>query len=115
MTPDEENLEACAKAALGADFDPMPWDDAPRWRQFAAYAVAKAVIATGHPDHVRSAWVLEMVTQGWRWSQALDEKAKTHPGIVFGELTRGGTVHWMNVVKAVREVGKARGVRMFGA
>lgn len=56
-----------------------------------------------------------MCTMGWRWEQTFDEAKKTHPGIVFGELTKGGTNHWLNVIKAVREVGKARGIRMLGA
>lgn len=96
-------LEQAARAALAADFDPVPWDDAPEWRRRAARAVAKAAMDTGSPDHTRSAWYLEMTLMGWRWSKTLDEVAKTHPGIVEGELTRGGTRHWENVVKAVRE------------
>lgn len=109
-----DDLEACAKAALAADFDPVPWDEAPRWRQFTSIAVAKAALETGNPDFVRSAWTLEMTKLGWRWEQTFDEARKTHPGIVFGELTSPGTRHWMGVIKAVREVGKARGMRMLG-
>lgn len=113
--PTRESVEACARAALAADFDPVPWDEAPTWRKLAAAAVAEAALATNHPDHTRAAWTLEMTKLGWRWSQAFDEAQKTHPGIVYGELTRGGTVHWCNVIKAVRAVGKQYGMWMVGA
>ncbi len=96
----------CAKVALENDFDPVPWDEAPRWRQRAAYAVADAALNTASPDHTRAAWVTEMVNQGWRWSQEFNEQQKTHPGVLFGELTRGGVKHWLNVVDKVRAVGK---------
>jgi hypothetical protein len=111
----DEAFTACARAALAADFDPVPWDEAPRWRQLAMYAVAAAALDTNHADHARSAWVLEMTKQGWRWDKALDEEKKTHPGIVFGELTYGGTKHWDAVVKAVRSEGRRLGMRMLGA
>jgi hypothetical protein len=110
--PIDDAFTECAKAALAADFDPVPWDEAPRWRQLAAYAVADAALNTNNPDHTRAAWVTEMVAQGWRWSQEYDETKKTSSGIVFGELTGGGTKHWINVVRCVREVGKRLGVRM---
>ncbi len=108
----DAGLEACAKAALAADFDPVPWDEAPRWRQFVSIAVAKAALDTGSPDHTRAAWTLEMTTMGWRWAPIFDEAQKTHPGIVFGELTGPGTRHWMSVIKAVREEGKKHGMWM---
>lgn len=101
-----EGFTECAKAALAADFDPVPWDEAPKWRQLAAYAVAESALNTANPDFTRSAWVLEMTTQGWRWDHAFNEALKTHPGIVFGALTRGGFTHWQNVVTQVRAVGK---------
>jgi hypothetical protein len=110
--PIDDAFTECAKAALENDFDPVPWDEAPRWRQLAAYAVADSALNTNSPDFTRSAWVLEMTVQGWYWDHAFDEKKKTHPGIVFGELTRGGVKHWSNVVAKVREVGKRLGVRM---
>lgn len=110
-----DGLEACVRAALAADFDPVPWDEAPEWRRKAALAVALAALNTNNPDHTRAAWVTEMVNQGWRWSQEFNEQQKTTPGIVFGELTRGGTNHWLGVIKNVREVGRAHGVRMLGA
>ena len=110
--PITDEFTECAKAALAADFDPVPWDEAPMWRQLAAAAVADAALNTNSPDFTRSAWVLEMTTMGWRWSQEFNEQQKTHPGIVFGELTRGGVKHWLNVVKQVREIGKKLGVRM---
>jgi len=108
----DDAFTECAKAALENDFDPVPWDEAPRWRQLAAYAVADSALNTNSPDFTRSAWVLEMTVQGWYWDHAFDEKRKTHPGIVFGELTRGGVKHWSNVVARVREVGTRLGVRM---
>lgn len=111
----EEAFEECAKAALAADFDPVSWDEAPEWRKRAARAVASAALSTNNPDQTRAAWVTEMVAQGWRWSQEHDEAKKTSPGIVFGELTGGGTRHWLNVIKAVREVGQRLGVRMLGS
>lgn len=110
-----DGLEACSRAALAADFDPVPWEEAPTWRRKAALAVALAALNTNNPDHTRAAWTHEMCEMGWRWSQELNEQQKTHPGIVFGELTKGGTKHWLGVIKTVREVGKARGVRMLGA
>lgn len=107
-----DGLEACSRTALATDFDPVPWEEAPTWRRKAALAVALAALNTNNPDQTRAAWVTEMVAQGWRWSQEYDEAKKTSPGIVYGELTGGGTKHWLNVIKAVREVGKAHGVRM---
>lgn len=116
MTTDAiDGLEACARAALAADFEPVPWADAPPWRRKAALAVALAALNTNNPDHARAAWVTEMVDQGWRWSQEFNEQQKTSPGIVYGELTKGGTNHWLSVVKAVREVGQTHRVRMLGA
>ena len=109
-----DGLEACSRAALAAYFDPVPWEEAPTWRRKAALAVALAALNTNNPDQARAAWTTEMCSQGWRWSQELDEAQKTHPGIVFGELTRGGTKHWCGVVEAVRRVGRERGVRMLG-
>lgn len=112
MRPVTEGFTACARAALAVDFDPVPWDEAPQWRQFAAYAVAESALDTANPAFVRSAWVLEMTVQGWRWDHAFDEAKKTHPGIVFGELTKGGFLHWQAVVDQVRKVGKVYGVAM---
>jgi hypothetical protein len=107
-----DGFTTCAKAALAADFDPVPWDEAPEWRRRAAYAAAEGALDTNNPSFARSAWVLEMTIQGWRWSQTFDESLKTHPGIVFGELTRGGFKHWQNVVDRVREVAKTHAVPM---
>jgi hypothetical protein len=104
----------CAKAALKYDFDPVPWEDAPPWRKTAMYAVADAALNTNNPDFTRMAWFESMCAQGWRWDRLLDEQKKTHPGIVAGELTHGGTRHWLFVIKQVREVGRSLGVRMLG-
>jgi len=112
--PIDEYFLACAKAALAADFDPVPWDEAPAWRQNAACAVADAALNTNSPDFTRSAWYECMTSHGWRWDKVLDEQKKTHPGIVVGELTRGGSKHWENVVMQVRDVGRRLGVRMLG-
>ncbi len=111
---DDNSLELCARAALAADFDPVPWEDAPGWRRRAAFAVAKSAIGSTSPDQARMAWFTEMCAQGWRWDRVLDEKAKTHPGIVAGDLTRGGSRHWENVVATVRSVARQHGVRMTG-
>lgn len=105
---------ACVQEALAADFDSMPWDDAPEWRRRAAAAVAESALDTNNPDFARCAWTTEMCSMGWRWDREVDEVRKTHPGIVFGELTRGGTVHWLRVVSRVREVGRKLDVRMLG-
>lgn len=114
MRPFDDSFTACAKAALANDFDPVPWDAAPYWRQQAAYAVAESALDTNSPDFTRSAWFLAMTTMGWRWDHMLDEEKKTHPGIREGELTRSGSKHWENVVKQVRDVGRTLGVRMLG-
>lgn len=111
---DLDALESCARAALAADFDPVPWKDAPVWRRLAAVAVSKACLETGSPDFARSAWFLQMTSAGWRWDKTFSERYKTHPGIVEGELTRSGSKHWENVVKQVRDVGRRLGVRMLG-
>ena len=113
---DDPNFVLCAMAALSADFDSVPWGDAPEWRQDVAAATARAALDTGgNPDFTRMAWFHKRVELGWRWSQVYNEAAKTHPGIVAGELTRGGTAHWLEVCRAVRDVARARGVRMTGA
>jgi len=109
-----EQLEACAREALAADFDPVPWVSAPKWRQRVAYAVAVSALTTTSPDQARMAWFNEMSRQGWRWDRVLDESKKTHPGMVDGELTRGGSRHWENVVARVREIGLRVGARMTG-
>jgi hypothetical protein len=114
MRPFDEYFTECAKAALKADFDPVPWEDAPVWRRNAAYAVADAALNTNNPDFTRMAWFESVVSQGWRWDRVFDEQKKTSPGIVTGELTGGGTKHWLNVVKQVRDVGRRLGVRMLG-
>jgi len=115
VTPDD--LEALGRVALAADFDSVPWEEAPEWRREAARAVAKAAVSTfkvSACEIVRSAWTNAMCSMGWRWDRVFDEKAKTHPGIVFGELTRGGVKHWMNVVDLVRAAARERGVRLTG-
>ena len=114
MRPINEDFTACAKAALEHDYAAVPWDEAPDWRQHAAYAVAEAALDTGNPDFTRSAWFLAMTTMGWRWAPAFDEAQKAHPGIVSGELTAGGSKHWMNVVNKVRAVARLYNVRMTG-
>ena len=110
----DEGFTACAQAALANDFDAVPWNDAPEWRRMAAIAVAEAALDTNNPDAVRSAWVLSMTVQGWRWDREFNEALKTHPGVVFGELTKGGTAHWKRVSEAVRAVAREHGVRMLG-
>lgn len=114
MRPYDEYFTACAKAALAHDFDPVTWEAAPVWRREAAYAVADAALNTNNPDFARSAWFLAMTLMGWRWDRTFDEQKKTHPGIVEGELTRGGSKHWEIVVREVRAVGRRLGVRMTG-
>lgn len=113
MTIDEQ-AEACARAALAADFDPVPWDEAPEWRRQAARAVARSALGTPSPDQARMAWFTEMSAQGWRWDRVLDERSKTHPGMVAGELTAGGSKHWHNVVVKVRDTARRVGARMTG-
>lgn len=114
MRPIDTAFTACAREALAADFDAVLWDSAPEWRRRVAYAVAEAALDTNNPDYARMAWTTEMVALGWRWDRELDEAKKTHPGIVMGELTRGGTRHWLGVVKRVRDVARPLGVRMIG-
>jgi hypothetical protein len=114
MSIPDNSIEACAQAALAADFDPVSWDEAPEWRRQAARAVARSALSTANPDQARMAWFTEMSQQGWRWDRVHDEKAKTSPGMVEGELTHGGTRHWVNVVDKVREVGRRAGARMTG-
>lgn len=111
---DDPGFLACAREALAADFDAPTWDNAPEWRRRAAAAVAEAALDTNNPDFARSAWTHEMCAMGWRWDREVDEARKTHPGIVFGELTRGGTRHWLSVVRRVRLVGIHHGLRMLG-
>jgi hypothetical protein len=113
----DEDLDALAQAALTADFDPVPWDEAPDWRRIPARRIAEAAVASSGlsaAEHARSAWTLAMTTLGWYWGREIDEKAKRHPGIVYGELTRGGVAHWTGVVEAVRAVARQRGVRLTG-
>lgn len=109
-----EQVEVCARTALKYDFDPVPWEDAPEWRKLAAFAVARSALASNNADQARMAWFTEMAAQGWRWDRVLDEQAKTHPGMVVGELTRGGSKHWENVVAQVRDTGRFIGARMTG-
>lgn len=109
-----DQLELCAREALAVDFDPVPWEAAPEWRRQAALAVARSCLDSTSPDKAREAWFVEMSMQGWRWGRVLDEKTKTHPGMVVGELTRGGTRHWQNVVDRVRAVARQVGARMTG-
>jgi hypothetical protein len=109
-----DQLELCAREALAADFDAVPWDEAPEWRRLVAFEVARSALNSTSPDKARESWFNEMVRQGWRWDRALDEKAKTHPGIIAGELTRGGTKHWQNVVDRVRAIARRVGARMTG-
>jgi len=104
-----------AQVALAHDFDPVRWDEAPDWRRIAMVAVARAALgASGlsRADHARSAWFLSMTLQGWRWGRMLDERERTHPGVVEGDLTSGGTRHWTTLVDAVRDAARAAGVRM---
>lgn len=113
MTDDQ--LQALAMLALEHDFDPVPWDEAPAWRRTAMAAAARAAVETSAltvADNARSAWFLSMTMQGWRWGHVLDERERTHPGIVTGELTRGGTAHWHALAVAVRERARVMGVRV---
>lgn len=110
----DADLEICARAALSRDFDPVHWDDAPEWRRIAARAVAKAALDTNNPDFTRMAWFECMCQQGWRWDKTFDEQKKTHPGIVAGELTPGGSRHWLAVVSHVRDIGRSFNIRMLG-
>lgn len=109
-----DQFEACAREALAHDFDPVPWDEAPEWRRQAAFAVARSALSSTSPDKARAEWFLDMTSQGWQWDRVFDEKTKRHPGMITGELTRGGTKHWQNVVDRVREVGRRVGARMTG-
>jgi hypothetical protein len=111
---DDDQLEACARAALATDFDAVAWDEAPEWRRQAARAVARAALGSPSPDQARMAWFTEMSLQGWRWDRALDERTKTHPGMVAGELTSGGTRHWHGVVERVRDTARRVGARITG-
>lgn len=109
-----DGLDECAKSALTADFDSVPWDDAPEWRKNVARAVAQAALDTTNPDAVRMAWFTEMTRLGWRWGREIDETQREHPGIITGELTRGGARHWESVIAQVRATGRLIGVRMTG-
>jgi hypothetical protein len=111
---DDPGFAACAREALAADFDPVPWDEASEWRRRVSAVVAESALDTNNPDHMRCAWTTEMCAMGWKWDREFSEAAKTHPGIVFGELTRGGTKHWCEVARRVRDVGRRLGVRMLG-
>lgn len=112
-----EDVDALAAIVLENDFEPIPWDGAPVWRKETARAVARASVACSGlscAEHARSAWTLVMTQLGWGWGPSLDEKVKSHPGIVFGELTRGGVTHWTAIVDAVRAEAKRRGLRVTG-
>lgn len=111
LTP--EQLTHCARAALSADFDPVAWESAPEWRRQAAEAVARAALLSKSPDQIRAAWLTQMVAMGWRWDRELDEQKKTHPGIVTGDLTGGGTRHWNNVIAQVRQAAQSVGAPVY--
>lgn len=114
VKPYISRADACAGVALETDFDPVPWASAPEWRKSVAHAVARAALNTTSPDVVRAAWFTEMTRMGWKWGREIDEDAKTHPGIVMGELTRGGALHWENVITRVRQMGRTVNARMTG-
>lgn len=112
-----EDLDALAAVALARDFDPVPWDEAPEWRRVPARRIAEAAVACSGlscAEHARSAWTLAMTTLGWSWGPVVDVVGKRHPGVVFGELTRGGVRHWNGVVDAVRAEARKRGLRLTG-
>lgn len=124
MTDDQ--LAALAEVALSKDHDPVPWIDAPEWRRAAMAAVARVAVGAcglSRADHAFSAWLLSVTTSGWRWGRVLDEKERTHPGIVsFGPrenpdqfdqgLSLNFAAHWAALVDAVRDRAKALGVRV---
>jgi hypothetical protein len=102
-----QQLEAIARVALANDVDPVRWEDAPDWRRAAMAEVARAAIgASGlsRADHAFSAWLLSMTVSGWKWGRDLDERERTHPGIIMfgGGLPREDTTRWTRLVDAVR-------------
>jgi hypothetical protein len=113
----DEDLEALARVALAQDFDPVPWEDAPAWRQIVSKRIAESAVRSsgmGRAEQARSAWTLAMTTMGWSWAREVDEVNKKHPGVVMGELTTGGVRHWNNVVDAIRDEARLRGLRLTG-
>ncbi len=113
----DADLDALAAVVLAHDFDPLPWEDAPEWRRSVSRAVARAAVGCSGlscAEHARGAWTLEMTKMGWGWGPTLDTRVKSHPGIVFGELTRGGVRHWTTVVDATRAEARKRGLRITG-
>lgn len=113
----DEDLEALARVALANDYEPVPWEEAPVWRQTVSKRIAESAVqfpGLSRAEQARSAWTLAMTTMGWSWGREANEATMQHPGVVTGELTTGGVRHWNKVVDAIRDEARRRGVRLTG-
>ena len=73
-----------AWCVANGDGSQVAWDEAPQWQRESAIDGVKFVLA--HPDAPDSAqhdaWMQFKLSQGWRYGEAKDEGAKTHPCLV---------------------------------
>lgn len=84
----ETNRAYCA--ALGDQSQPT-WEDAPDWQRTSAMNGVALHLGNPQagPQASHEAWMAEKLATGWRYGEAKDPAAKTHPCIVpFDQLTR---------------------------
>ena len=68
------------KNALKEDSLP-PWDEAPDWQKNATKAAVEFRLKnpTSEPSHQHEQWMAEKISNGWKYGEAKDAAAKTHP------------------------------------
>lgn len=61
--------------------------EAPEWQVQSAYEGVQSAIDGATPEQLHESWVQSKTKDGWRYGQAKDAEAKTHPCIVpYAEL-----------------------------
>lgn len=82
----EVNRALCA--AYG-DTSQLPWEEAPGWQRESALEGVRFALKNPDADDSaqHDAWVRARTADGWRYGDAKDQEAKTHPCMVpFDQL-----------------------------
>lgn len=81
----EANRAFCT--TLG-DLSHKPWSEAPEWQKDSARKGVELHLTGDHgPEASHESWMKQKIDDGWKYGEAKDEAAKTHPCLVpFSQL-----------------------------
>lgn len=88
----------------------LPWEQAPDWQRTACITGVRNALENPNitAEEVQTAWRLRMEAEGWKYGEAKDPRAKTHPYLLpFKDLPREIQTKDVIYLAVIRQVAEA--------